>query len=284
MLRASFREHIPFFLFRVATLVGVGILVVTLVLLIWQGHDVLSWKFITRVWSHRDITSGGIVQAMVGSLSLGLGVTLLSFPIGVATAIYLTEYSRETLWKRMIQLAIQNLAGVPSVVYGLFGLAVFVGAFRLGTTLLAATLTLSVMTLPWVITASVEALTAVPQRFRHSSLALGATRWQTIWRVVLPSAIPGCITGGIVGLARALGETAPIIMVGATFFVSGFPVSPFQKFMALPYHVFILATQHSHPRAQEYAAATALVLILLTCCLTFGAIIVRYRLRLKKDW
>lgn len=284
MLRASFREHIPFLLFRIATIVGVGILMATLVLLFIEGHSVVSWNFFTRAWSHRDITSGGILQAIIGSLSLGVGVTVLSFPIGVATAIYLTEYSRETIWKRIIQLAIQNLAGVPSVVYGLFGLVVFVNTIRLGTTLLAAALTLSVMTLPWVITASVEALSAVPPRFRHSSLALGATRWQTIWRVVLPSAIPGCITGGIVGLARALGETAPIIMVGATFYLSGFPISPFQKFMALPYHVFILATQHSHPRAQEYAAATALVLILMTFCLTFGAIIVRYRLRLKKDW
>ncbi|OGQ44608.1 MAG: phosphate ABC transporter, permease protein PstA [Deltaproteobacteria bacterium RIFCSPLOWO2_02_FULL_46_8] len=284
MVHASRREYIPFIIFQAATIAGVAILFMTLMLLWREGHAVLSWDFVMRPWSHRDITSGGIAQAIIGSLFVGMGVTLFSFPVGVATAVYLTEYSRETLWKRVIQLAIQNLAGVPSVVYGLFGLVVFVNTLKFGTTLIAAILTLSVMTLPWVITASVEALTAVPPRFRHSSLALGATRWQTVWRVVLPSAFPGCITGGIVGIARALGETAPIIIVGATFYLSGFPTSPFQKFMALPYHVFILATQHSNSSAQSYAAATALVLILMTFCLTLGAIIVRYRLRLKKDW
>ena len=209
---------------------------------------------------------------------------LVSFPLGIGTAIFISEYSKNNFWKKIIQLSIRNLAGVPSVVYGLFGLAVFVNFLSLGTSLLSAILTLSVMTLPWIITTSVEALKAVTQKFREASLALGATEGQTIRKIVFPAAFPGSITGGVIGIARALGETAPIIMVGATFYISSLPTSPFDKFMALPYHTFILATQHSSPFAPSYAAGTALVLILLTFLLSLGAIITRYYYRLKKDW
>ncbi len=209
---------------------------------------------------------------------------VFSFPMGFATAIFLTEYSKDNVWKRVIELAIRNLAGVPSVVYGLFGFAVFVNFFHFKGSLISAILTLSIMTLPWIIVASVEALEAVPVRFRDSSVALGASRWDTVRRIVIPLAIPGSLTGGIVGLARALGETAPIIIVGATFYLATLPNSLLDPFMALPYHTYILATQHSSPSAQEYATATALVLILLTFALSAGAMAVRYVYRMRKDW
>ncbi len=278
------QERIYFALFRGSAFIGIALLFAVLLLLFYSGHSVISWGFLTLPWQHRDITQGGIFPAIIGSLYLGIGVILISFPLGIGTAIYISEYGKNSFWKKIIQLAIRNLAGVPSVVYGLFGLAVFVNFLSLGTSLLSAILTLSVMTLPWIITASVEALEVVPQKFREASLALGATHWQTIRKIVFPAAFPGTMTGGVIGVARALGETAPIIMVGATFYISRMPTSPLDRFMALPYHTFILATQHSSPYAPSYAAATALVLILLTFLLSLGAIIVRYYYRIKKDW
>ncbi len=277
-------EAVFFSLFRASAYAATLLLVLVLVLLVFAGHSVISWRFLTAAWQHENITSGGIFPAILGSVCLGLGVIIVGFPFGLATAVFLTEYGKHSHWRRLIQLAIRNLAGVPSVVYGLFGLAVFVYMMNLGMSLIAAILTLSVMTLPWIITSSVEALEAVPQQFRDSSLALGATKWQTIRLIVLPAALPGCLTGGIVGMARALGETAPIILVGATFFLTHLPSSLFDKYMALPYHVFILSTQHASPHAREYAAGSALVLMTVTFILSLGAIILRYRFRLKKVW
>lgn len=281
---ASLSQALFFTLFRGSALLAVAILILVLVLLWIAGHSVLDWQFLSASWQHQNITNGGIFPAILGSIYLGLGVMIISFPLGVATAVFLTEYGNESRWRRFIQLAIRNLAGVPSVVFGLFGLAVFVHLFGFGMSLLAAICTLSVMTLPWVITSSVEALEAVPQQFRECALALGATKWQTLRSVVLPAALPGCLTGGVIGMARALGETAPIILVGATFYLTQLPSSPFDKYMALPYHVFILATQHASPHAQEYAAGSAIVLMAVTFLLSLTAIIVRYRFRSKKVW
>lgn len=285
MRHASLRTQAMMFgLFRASAWLTASLLVVTLLLLLLAGREALSWQFLSAPWRHADITQGGIFPAILGSLYLGIGVLLFSFPLGIGTAVYLTEYGKEGRWNRLIQLAIRNLAGVPSVVYGLFGLSVFVHLLSLGASILAASLTLSAMTLPWIITASVEALRSVPHHFRDSSAALGASRWQTIRRIVLPSAMAGCITGGIVGMARALGETAPIIIVGATFLLPKLPTSPLDRFMALPYHTYILATQHSSPHAQTYAAATGFVLIVLTFLLSAGAIALRASYRRSKDW
>ena len=280
----STTEAVLFSFFRMSAVASIGLLGLVLFLLWRSGHSVLDWSFLASAWQQRDITQGGIFPAIVGSVYLGLGVTLVSFPLGIFTAVFLTEYGGGDRWKRIIQLAIRNLAGIPSVVYGLFGLAVFVHLFALGMSIAAAVMTLSVMTLPWIIISSIEALESVPQKFRDSSLALGATRWQTIYRVVLPAALSGCITGGIIGIARALGETAPIILVGATFYLTRLPQSPFDKYMALPYHTFILATQHASPHAPAYAAGTAFVLIVLTFLLSLGAIIFRSFLRRRKVW
>jgi phosphate transport system permease protein len=285
MKRSDAIEQAFFFsVFRLSAAAAVGLLVLVFALLIDAGGYVLSWKFLTSSWQHSDITQGGIFPAIIGSMILGAGVLIVSLPLGIATALYLTEYGKNSPVRRLIQVAIRNLAGVPSVVYGLFGLAVFVHLLNFGMSLLAAIFTLSVMTLPWIITASVEALEAVPLRFRESSLALGATRWQTIARVILPAAIPGCLTGGVIGIARALGETAPIILVGATFFLTRLPDSLFDKYMALPYHTFILATQHASPSAQAYSAGTAIVLMVLTFVISFAAIMARYRFRKRKVW
>ena len=244
----------------------------------------ISWTFLTSFWSHLDITSGGIIQALLGTVYLGIGVIVFSLPIGVLTAIYLQEYAKDSLFTRIISLTVRNLAGVPSIVYGMFGLAFFVLLLNFGTSLLAASCTLSIMTIPWIITSTQEALKAVPFSFREGSYALGATKWQTIRRNVLPHATSGILTGSIIGVSRALGETAPIIMVGATFFMDYLPHSVFDKFMALPYHLFILATQHADPLAQTYAMGVAVVLILFIFVLNLGSFYVRYRIRSMKKW
>jgi len=284
MVNEHLKQTIYFALFRVAAFFSIVILLFVLLYTLIEGAGVLSIDFLTKMWSHSDITKGGIFPAIVGTVFLGIGVAIVSIPIGICTAIYLNEYAKDTLFTRIIKLAIRNLAGVPSIVYGIFGLALFVLFLNLGTSLIAASLTLGCMTLPWIITASEESLKAVPMSFREGSLALGATKWQTIKRNVLPHSISGMLTGSILGVSRAMGETAPIIMVGATFFMAYLPSSPFDKFMALPYHMFILATQHSSPYAREYALGTALVLISVIFIMNFGIFFIRYRIRSRKEW
>lgn len=278
------RQAIYFSLFRIAAFFSIIILLFIIVYIFYYGYKVVDWQFLTSMWSHQDIRNGGIFPAILGSILLGIGLSILAIPIGVCTAIYLNEYAPDNWMSRIIKLSIRNLAGVPSIVYGMFGLAFFVIFLNLGTSLLAASLTLACMTLPWIITASEESLKAVPLSFREASYALGATKWQTIRKVVLPSSMSGILTGAILGTSRAMGETAPIIMVGATFYMDYIPLSVLDKFMALPYHLFILATQHSSPYAKEYAAGTALVLIFIVFLLNIGVFILRYRLRKKKDW
>lgn len=278
------REVIYFWIFRLSAFLGISTLMLVIWLLFQSGYSVINWTFLSAGWQHRNIASGGIFPAIVGSLYVGLGVICISFPLGLSTAIFLTEFNKNPTVKKILKLVIRNLAGVPSVVYGLFGFAVFVNLLSFGTSLLSAILTLSLMTLPWIIVTSIEALESVPQKFRDSSLALGATQWQTVQKVVLPTSIAGSITGGILSVARAMGETAPIIIVGATFYLSQLPSSVFDKFMALPYHVFILATQHSSPLAPAYASGTALVLMSLIFFLSLMGISLRYYYRKKRDW
>lgn len=275
----SIKQQVYFWLFGQITYLTLSILFLTVFLLILQGGRIIDWQFLTQNWSHSDITKGGIFPAIFGSICLGLGVMVVSFPIGFLVALYLTEYLKISWLRRLIQLIIRNLAGIPSVVYGMFGLVLFVHFFQFGSSLLSAILTLSVMTLPWVITSTIEALEALPRSWREASLALGATRWQTMAFVIIPASIPSSLTGGIVANARAIGETAPIIVVGATFYLSKLPTAVTDKFMALPYHIFILATQHSSQYATSYAAASALVLIMISFGLSFIGMIIRYYLR-----
>ncbi|MBU1270450.1 MAG: phosphate ABC transporter permease PstA [Nanoarchaeota archaeon] len=284
MVNEYVRQNIYFILFRIATFLSVAVLLFILLYILKEGIGVIDTKFLTSMWSHREITEGGIFPAIIGTIFLAIGVSIISIPFGICTAIYLNEYAKENLLTRTIKLAIRNLAGVPSIVYGIFGLSFFVFFLKLGGSLIAASLTLGCMTLPWIITASEESLKAVPHSFREGSFALGATKWQTIRKNVLPHSFGGMLTGSILGISRAMGETAPIIMVGATFFMGYLPSSPFDKFMALPYHLFILATQHSSPYAREYALGTSLVLIALIFMLNSGVFILRYKLRKKKEW
>ena len=284
MVNEHVRQNIYFISFRIATFLSVVFLLFILLYTLKEGIGVIDIKFLTSMWFHRNITRGGIFPAIIGTIFLAIGVSIISIPIGICTAIYLNEYAKENLLTRTIKLAIRNLAGVPSIVYGIFGLSFFVLFLKLGGSLISASLTLGCMTLPWIITASEEALKSVPLSFREGSYALGATKWQTVRKNVLPHSFSGMLTGSILGISRAMGETAPIIMVGATFFMGYLPSSPFDKFMALPYHLFILATQHSSPYAREYALGAALVLVALIFMLNFGVFVLRYKLRKKKEW
>jgi phosphate transport system permease protein len=227
--------------------------------------------------------AGGIFPAIVGTLWLTLGTAVISVPLGIGAAIYLSEYASENRWTRMIRIAIINLAGIPSVVYGLFGLGLFVLFLRFGTSLIAGSLTLAIMTLPVIISTTEEALRAVPNSFRVVSISLGGTRWQTIRRVVLPQALPGMLTGVILGLERAAGETAPILFTVAAFFLPRLPGSIFDASMALPYHLFVISTQvPGMPVQIQYG--TAVVLLTFVLGMNSIATVIRSRARARRQW
>lgn len=249
-----------------------------------NGMQALSWTFVSRP-PESGMTAGGILPAILGTLFITLITILFCIPVGVSAAIYLNEYAGEGWLTRWIRISIRNLAGVPSIVYGLFGVALFVQSMELGRSVLSAGLTLGVLTLPWIITTSEEALNTVPGSYREGALALGATRWETIRRNVLPYAIPGILTGAILGVSRAAGETAPILFTGAAFFIPELPGSLLDQFMALPYHLYIMSTQHHAIEAvRPLAYGTALVLLILVFTLNAGAIFIRYRLRQKQQF
>lgn len=259
----------------------VPIVAVVLYILI-QGAPAISFEFLTGL--PRDgMREGGILPAIVGTIYLTIGTAIFSVPLGIAAAIYLSEYASDTPLTRMIRIAIINLAGIPSVVYGLFGLGLFVLFLNFGTSILAASLTLSIMTLPVIISTAEEALRSVPQAFRTVSISLGATRWQTIRRIVLKEALPGILTGVILGLERAAGETAPILFTGAAFFLPRLPQSPFDATMALPYHLFVISTQVPEmPIRIQYG--TALVLLVFVLTMNLIATVIRSRARAKRQW
>jgi phosphate transport system permease protein len=262
-----------------ATVIPILAVVVYIIL---QGAPAISWEFLSG-FPRDGMRQGGILPAIVGTFYLTLGTAIFSVPLGIAAAIYLAEYAPENKVTRLIRIAIINLAGIPSVVYGLFGLGLFVFFLKFGTSLLAASLTLSIMTLPVIISAAEEALRAVPQAFRTVSISLGGTRWQTIRRIVLPQALPGMITGVILGLERAAGETAPILFTGAAFFLPRLPNSPFDATMALPYHLFVISTQVPEmPIHIQYG--TALVLLTFVLGMNIIATVIRSRARAKRQW
>ena len=244
----------------------------------------LSWGFLTQM-PREGMTRGGILPAIIGTFYLTVGAILFALPLGVFAAIYLTEYARQGRLVRLIRLGINNLAGVPSVVFGLFGLAVFVKFFGFGVSILSGALTLGIVILPTIIRASEEALLVVPQPVREASLALGATKWQTIRKVVLPNAISGILTGSILGIGRAAGETAPILFTAATFYIIRLPKSIFDEVLALPYHIYALMTEGTHPESQvPIAYGTALVLLFLVLSIDLVAIVIRNRFRKRKKW
>jgi len=247
-----------------------------------QGTPAISWEFLTGMPSN-GMKSGGLWPAIIGTFYLTVGTAIFSVPLGIAAAIYIAEYAPNNQWTRLIRIAIINLAGIPSVVYGLFGLGLFVVFLNFGTSILAASLTLSIMTLPVIISTTEEALRAVPTSFRVVSISLGATRWQTINRVVLPPALPGILTGVILGLERAAGETAPILFTGAAFFLPQLPHSMFDATMALPYHLFVISTQvPGMPIQIQYG--TVLVLLLFVLGMNIAATLIRSRARARRQW
>ena len=272
-------QRLLFMLFRMAALInGIGLFVIVS-FIAWNGWKAITWEFLTQAPTD-SMTKGGILPCIVGTLCLGIGAIVVALPIGVSFAIYLNEYARPGRLLRLIRLGISNLAGVPSVVFGLFGLAFFVIWLKMGESILAGVLTLAALTLPVIIGSTEEALKSVPDTYREASLALGATRWQTIYRVVLPAALPGILTGAILGLSRAAGETAPIMFTAAVFFTPTLPTSPFSKIMALPYHIYVLATAGTNIEAtRPLQYGTALVLIAMVLGMNLVAIVWRARLR-----
>jgi phosphate transport system permease protein len=247
-----------------------------------KGGGAISWEFLSKM-PRRGMTEGGIFPAIYGTFLVTMVTAVVAVPMGMFAAIYLNEYAKQSRITRLIRLSIRNLSGVPSIVYGLFGVILFVNIFKLGTSILSAGLTLGLMTLPWTITASEEALKTVPNSYREGSLALGATKWQSIRTNVLPLALPGMLTGTVLGLARAAGETATIMFTGAAFALPFLPKSLSDQFMALPYHLYIMATQHHDlAKARPLAYGTALVLIVFVLGMNMIAVVLRYRLRRKR--
>ena len=275
-------EKIGFsFLTLVAILTALPILAV-LIYIIVQGLPAISIEFLSQS-PFNGMRDGGIFPAIIGTLYLTIGTAIFSVPLGLGAAIYLSEYAADNKTTRLIRLAIINLAGIPSIVYGLFGLGVFVLFLKFGTSILSASLTLSIMTLPVIISTAEEALRSVPYSFRVVSISLGATKWQTIRKVVFPQALPGILTGVILGLERAAGETAPILFTGAAFFLPQLPESIFDATMALPYHLFVISTQvPGMPIQIQYG--TALVLIVFVLGMNIVASYIRSRARAKRQW
>ena len=268
-----------FGLFRLSAAINGIALLIVVYFLVARGWRAINWTFLTQP-PIESMTKGGILPCIVGTLCLSLGAILVALPIGVASAIYLNEYARPGRLLRAIRIGINNLAGVPSVVFGLFGLAFFVVWLKMGVSILAGSLTLGVLTLPVIIGASEEALRSVPDTYREASLGLGATKWQTIYKVVLPAALPGILTGAILGISRAAGETAPIMFTAAVFYTPSLPTSAFDEIMALPYHIYVLATAGTEIEATRHLQyGTALVLIVLVFGLNLIAIIYRARLQ-----
>jgi phosphate transport system permease protein len=273
-------QRLSFALLTLAALVVVVPILLVIGIIVGRGIGAIRWEFLTAM-PREGMKAGGIFPAIVGTLLLTLGTALAAIPIGVGGAIYLSEYARDTWLTRAIRLAIINLAGIPSVVYGLFGLGLFVLFLRFGTSILAGSLTLAIMTLPIIISAAEEALRVVPTEFRTVIASLGGTRWQGVRYIVLPQALPGIITGIILGLLRAAGETAPILFTVAAFFLPRLPQSPFDQTMALPYHLYVITTQiPGIPEGFRYG--TALVLISLVLVMNIAASVLRSRYRKRR--
>ena len=271
-------------------LVRASALIITLALggivayIFYNGISAISWEFITAAPTHA-MTKGGIMPAILGTIYLTVGAIAIGLPLGIASAIYLTEYAKQGRIVRFLKVGINCLAGVPSVVFGLFGLGFFVIFLNFGSSILSGSLTLGFLILPTIIGASEEALKSVPQTFREASLSLGVSKWQTTYRIVLPNALPGILTGSILGIGRAAGETAPIMFTAAAYFTSKLPGSVFDEVMALPYHIYVLATAGTNIEAtRPIQFGTVLVLVAVVLGIDLIAIVIRSYMRRNKRW
>jgi phosphate transport system permease protein len=277
-------EIVAFSLLGAAMLVGLFALGVILYYIISRGSGAVSWEFLTA-FPRKGMTAGGIYPALVGSFYLTVGALVVALPLALGAAIFLVEYAREGAWVRAIRIGVNTLAGVPSIVFGLLGLALFVKALGIGVSLLAGSLTLGLLILPLLIRTTEEALRSVPRSFREGGLAVGATRWRTIRSIVLPASLPGILTGIVLSLSRAIGETAPIMFTAAAFFTPRLPSSPLDEVMALPYHIFVMATESPNAwktKGLQYGAV--LVLVGLVLVLNLGAILLRAHARRRRVW
>lgn len=273
-------EKASYVFLLILTLAVIAFVLGIVIYLIVKGSGAINWEFLSQK-PRAGMREGGIFPAILGTIYLIIGTLIFSLPIGVLAAIYLNEYASKNRLTRIIRLSIINMSGVPSVVYGLFGLGFFVMLLKFGRSILAGSLTLALLILPVVITATEEALKTVPDSYRHASLALGATRWQTIIKVVLPRALPGIITGSVIGIGRAAGETAPIMFTVAAFSQPNLPNSIFSQVMALPYHLYVLATQLTDT-PEDMQWGTALVLLMVVLIFAVSGAAVRSRLRLMR--
>ena len=275
-------QKLGFSLLAVVSLIVVIPILLVIGAIVVQGAPAISWEFLTDM-PREGMKAGGILPAIVGTLLLTLGTGLVAIPMGVGAAIYLSEYARDNALTRAVRLAIVNLASVPSVVYGLFGVGIFVLLLQFGTSIVAGSLTLAIMTLPVIISTSEEALRAVPMEFRTVSASLGGTNWQGIRRIVLPQALPGIITGVILGLLRSAGETAPILFTVAAFYLPILPSSIMDQTMALPYHLYVISTQvPGMPLDIQFG--TALVLLIFVLTLNLVATLIRSYFRRRREW
>jgi phosphate transport system permease protein len=278
----QYKQQLGFSLLTLMTFLTVIPIIGVVIYIIYLGFPAFNLEFLTGV-PREGMREGGILPAIIGTFYLTLGTAIFAVPLGIGSAIYLSEYAPDNKATQLIRIAIINLAGIPSVVYGLFGLGLFVLFLGFGTSILAGSLTLSIMTLPVIISTTEEALRAVPQSFRTVSMSLGATKWQTIRRIVLPQALPGILTGVILGLERAAGETAPILFTVAAFFLPRLPNSPLDATMALPYHLYVISTQvPGMPIKIQYG--TALVLLVFVLSMNLVATAIRSRARARRQW
>ena len=262
-----------------AAAIVLSALAVIIVYIFVNGIGVIDWEFLSTSPIGGMRGEGGILSAIVGTIYLVALTVVIATPLGLLAGLYLAEYARDNWLTRAINMAIINLAGVPSIVYGLFGLGVFVLMFGFGYSLLSASFTLACQALAMTITTAREAILAVPREYREGSLAVGATKWQTVKSVVLPQAMPGIITGSILAMSRAAGETAPILVVGAAFLLPGLPQSPFDQFMALPYHLYTVA---AHVPGMPESTMWGVALVLLVVVLSFNILATIIRLRARR--
>jgi phosphate transport system permease protein len=277
------KERLFFLLFRGCALVVALALIIIVGNIVFLGIGIISWDFLTQ-FPRRIFTEGGIFPAIVGTLYLMALVMVIAVPIGVFTAVYISEYQSKSFFANSLRVVVNNLAGVPSIVYGLLGLGMLVLFFNWGFSLMASAMTLAFLVLPLVITASREAIQAVPSSLREASLALGTTKWQTIRHHVLPYSLPGILTGVILSLSRAAGETAPILLTGVVLTKSILPQDVWDTFMAMPFQLYALATQTVFDKTKEFQYGTALVLLLMVVLMNLAAIFIRNKYREKYKW
>jgi len=283
MTRKEWEQEAGFIFMKLCLLIVIVSLGVLIGFIFLKGFRVLNWEFFTA-FPKNGMSEGGIFPAIVGTFFLSAGAILFSLPLGVLTAVWLTEYSNNPRMVRFLRIGINSLAGVPSVVFGLFGFAFLVKFMGFGVSILSGAIVLGILVLPTIIRTSEEALLTVPPAFKEASLALGATRWETMVKIILPNSISGILTGVILSIGRAAGETAPILLTAATFFTVRLPNSVFSEVMALPYHIYALMTEGTHANQLEIAYGTALVLLLLVLLINSAAIYIRIKSRRNRKW